>query len=276
MLLRTPSFSRSLFAAAVSTALFVSAGASAQQAPQAQGSEVAPSLRAGTPAPDMLATLQGKYKGTTFRSVVTSHVPGIYEVTMGQNVAYTDASARYFFFGRLFDMQAQQDLTAEKLDSASKIDTKVLKTGDAIKLVKGNGARTLYVFSDPDCPFCKQLENNLVSLNNVTIYTFLMPLDGLHPDARGKAEAVWCSTDRAQSWDTLMKTGVAPTGSAKCDTPIDRNLALASSLSITGTPTLISADGRKMPGARSADQISSWLDAGPVAQGPSTQGSSKQ
>ena len=273
MIIKTPSFAQ-IGRVTTLTACLFAASLAAPVIAHAQAAKAAPG--AGAQAPDMLATLQEKYKGTTFRSVTTTAIPGIYEVTMGQNVAYTDASGRYFFFGRLFDMVAQQDLTAEKLDTASKIDLAVLKKEDAIKLVKGNGARTLYVFSDPDCPFCKQLEQNLVSLNNVTIYTFLMPLDGLHPDARAKAEAVWCSKDRAEAWDSLMKTGSVPSDSAKCDTPIDRNLSVAASLNITGTPTLISGDGRKMPGARSADQISSWLDASPVAQANTNSGSVKR
>lgn len=245
-------------AAAVVLGIAIPASAMAQN----QRVAVPKANAGGQPSPDMLGTLKTKYPGTTFRQVTTTSVDGIYEVVMGQNVAYVDRTGRYFFFGRLFDMQTQKDLTAEKADTASRIDMSVLNTADAIKIVKGNGTRVLHVFSDPDCPFCKQLEQNLVGLNDVTIYTYLFPLEGLHPEARAKADAVWCSQDRAKAWEGLMMQGTVPTGVQKCETPVSRNIALAEKLGITGTPTLISGDGRKMAGARSADQLSSWLNAG--------------
>jgi len=59
--------------------------------------------------------------------------------------------------------------------------------------VRGNGARTLAIFSDPDCPYCRRLEAEMTSLTDITIYTFLMPIASLHPEARSKAIAIWCS-----------------------------------------------------------------------------------
>ena len=217
-----------------------------------------------TPDPAMLATLQQLYPSTTFKEVNATSVPGVFEVVMGQNIAYVERTGRYFFFGRLFDMQAQTDLTAAKVEQSSKLEVGALPVEDAIKTVKGNGARTLYVFSDPDCPYCKTLERNLVGLTDVTIYTFMMPLEGLHPQAKSKSIAVWCSADRTKAWDHLMMTGQAPS-SAACPHPVDRNIALGARLGVTGTPTLLSADGRKLPGAAPAERIAQWIDASAAA-----------
>jgi thiol:disulfide interchange protein DsbC len=60
-----------------------------------------------------------------------------------------------------------------------------LPLADAIKTVRGKGERVIAVFSDPDCPFCRRLETELDKLDNVTLYTFLYPLEGLHPEAKG-------------------------------------------------------------------------------------------
>lgn len=219
------------------------------------------SIHAEQADPGMTATLQKLYPATTFKQVNRTPIPGIYEVVMGQNIAYVDQTGRYFMFGRLFDMQQQQDLTAARVDEASKIDVSALPLADAIKTVKGNGSRTLIVFSDPDCPYCKQLERNLTALTDVTIYTFLYPLEGLHPEAKAKAIGVWCAKDRAKAWEALMNQGtVPPVG--QCSHPVDRNIALGQRLNIQGTPTLIAADGRRLAGAANAERISQWLDAG--------------
>jgi thiol:disulfide interchange protein DsbC len=158
-------------------------------------------------------------------------------------------------FGHLYDMKEQMDLTAQRLDEINKINVSALPLSDAIKTVKGDGSRTLYVFSDPDCPFCKQLEKELTRLDNVTIYTFLYPLVGLHPDAKRKAETIWCAKDRAKAWDDFMATGKLPDDVNKCDNPVERNIRLGGSLGLNGTPTIIFGNGMIVPGALPADEI---------------------
>jgi thiol:disulfide interchange protein DsbC len=129
---------------------------------------------------------------------------------MGKNAAYTDTTGRYFVFGHLFDMKEQRDLTADRVEKAARIAFGELPLADAIKTVRGKGERVLAVFSDPDCPYCRRLEAELVKLDNVTLYTFPYPLEGLHAEAKDKSIAVWCAANRSQAWAELMKSGKAP------------------------------------------------------------------
>ena len=71
-------------------------------------------------------------------------------------------------------------MTEERIAELGKIDVKSLPLNQAIKYVKGKGERTLYIFSDPDCPYCQRLEQNMVGVDNVTVYVFLYPLTSLH------------------------------------------------------------------------------------------------
>lgn len=222
---------------------------------------VASAVYAG--ADDVEKRLKEQYPATKITSVRESPVKGVYEVVMGRNVAYTDESGRYMLFGHLYDMQEQKDLTAQRLDEINRIDVSALPLGDAIKTVKGDGSRTLYVFSDPDCPFCQRLERETMpKLDNVTIYTFLYPLEGLHPDAKRKAETIWCAKDRAKAWGDFMTSGKLPGGSNKCDNPVDRNIRLGSSLGINGTPTIIMSDGAMVPGFVPASELERRLSGG--------------
>lgn len=202
--------------------------------------------------------LKDLYPATRIERVQTSEIPALYEVTMGKNSAYTDATGRYFVFGHLFDMNTQRDLTAERMEKQQRIDFSQLPLGDAIKIVRGKGERVLAVFSDPDCPYCKRLEAELDKLDNVTLYIFPYPLEGLHPEAVDKAVAVWCAPDRVRAWADLMKTGKVP-AKRNCENPIQRNIQLAQRLGINGTPTMLFADGRMLPGAAPGDRIEQWL-----------------
>jgi len=214
--------------------------------------------------------LSEQYPATKITSVHDTPVKGIYEVVMGRNIAYTDETGRFMIFGHLYDMKEQKDLTAQRLDEINKIDVSALPLADAIKTVKGDGSRTLYVFSDPDCPFCQRLERETMQkLDNVTIYTFLYPLEGLHPDAKRKAETIWCAKDRAKAWDDFMTSGKLPEGRTQCDNPVERNIRLGSSLGINGTPTIITGDGAMVPGFVPASELERRL-SGEQPQGAKT------
>jgi thiol:disulfide interchange protein DsbC len=220
------------------------------------------SIAAPPPAPpEMVARLKSLYPNTQFASMSQSPIAGLTEVVMGENVAYVDGSGRYFLFGHVYDMQEGKDLTAAlPAKSSPSIDFAALPLNDAIVNVQGNGKRKLAVFSDPDCPYCRQLAKALAQLKDVTIYTFMMPLDEIHPDARKRSLGVWCASDRSSAWLALMERGIAPKP-AKCESPLDRNTDLAARLGVHGTPSLFAEDGRRMAGAAPAPQLDAFLNA---------------
>ena len=220
-------------------------------------------------APSSIADrLKSLYPSTRFGEVNTTPWPGVFEVVMGANLAYVDETGQYFMFGHFYDMKAQRDITAERKDSLARIDFAALPLADALKEVRGTGARTLAIFSDPDCPYCRRLEAEIKGLTDVTIYTFLMPIASLHPEARSKAIAVWCSKDRIAAWHALMWRD-EKVSAKDCPHPVDRNVALGDRLGVSGTPTLVAGDGRVLPGAASSAQIEAWLARSTAsAEGP--------
>lgn len=199
--------------------------------------------------------LATKYPNTKFASVTASPIAGVYEVVAGKNLMYTDVAGKYFLFGSIFDMEAGTDLSADRRAALTAVDVKSLPIEDALVFVKGNGTHKIYVFSDPDCPYCKRAEQELTQFHgDITIYTFMMPLTSLHPNAETISESIWCSSDRNQAWLDYMLNGKVP-DQRNCDNPIQRNKQLGSSLNINGTPTFIDEDGKVLPGAPSADQL---------------------
>ncbi|WP_279610318.1 disulfide isomerase DsbC N-terminal domain-containing protein, partial [Burkholderia gladioli] len=56
-----------------------------------------PNLDPGVAA--LKASLHARYPATQFREVAATPSAGIYEVVMGNKVAYTDVTGRYFLFG---------------------------------------------------------------------------------------------------------------------------------------------------------------------------------
>ena len=124
---------------------------------------------------------------------------------MGDQIVYADATGKYVLVGSMLDTENKENLTNASMNDRGRIDFKTLPVKQAIKVVKGNGSRVFAVFSDPDCPYCQQLEKSLLSVNDYTMYVYLFPIATLHPQAPVKAHAIWCAPDRAQAWRDWMQ-----------------------------------------------------------------------
>jgi thiol:disulfide interchange protein DsbC len=200
------------------------------------------------------STLQGRLGEVSIKSVSKSPIAGLYEVNLGSQIVYSDATGDYLVLGDIVDAKSRKNLTEARLSETNRIDFASLPFANAVKVVKGNGSRKIAVFSDPNCPYCKQLETTLKSIDNVTVYTFLYPV--LSPDSTVKSKSIWCSADRAKAWESWMQDHRAPTAAGTCDTAaIDKNLELGHSMNVSGTPTVFLADGRRLPGAVPADEL---------------------
>lgn len=202
-------------------------------------------------------TIEATYPKVKIQNISKTPYAGLYEVFLDGQIIYTDDSFNFLIVeGRLVDPKNKRDLTAERMDELTRVDFASLPLDKAIKVVKGSGSRKLVVFSDPDCPYCKKLEQkDLVGITDVTIYTFLYPLESLHPDAANKSRAIWCAPDRSKAWQEWILNGQLPKGTASCEAPIDDVAELGSRLGITSTPTLIFANGKRLLGAYPAKEI---------------------
>jgi thiol:disulfide interchange protein DsbC len=200
--------------------------------------------------------------GAQIKQIGKTPLHGIYEVQtespQGPALLYTDEKGEFVMLGELIDLKARRNLTRERMDELTKINWDELPLANAVKIVRGDGSRKLAVFSDPDCPYCKKAEQELIKLNNVSVYTFLYPLP-MHGDAPRKSKLVWCSKDRGQAWLDLMLKNKQPDGKATCDNPIDANLALGAKLGVEGTPAIFFESGKRIPGYAPAERLEKML-----------------
>lgn len=207
--------------------------------------------------------IEAAYPKFKVESVTKTPYAGLYEVFMGGQIIYTDEKLTFLIAeGHLVDPKTKKDITGERLEELTKIDFSSLPLDQAIKVVKGNGSRKLVVFSDVDCPFCKRLEQNeLSNITDVTIYTFLYPIEQLHPDAANKSKSIWCAPNRVKAWNDWIFNNKLPTSTAKCEVPLEKVGELARKYGVSSTPTLFFADGRRLLGAQPYKEIENYLQA---------------
>jgi thiol:disulfide interchange protein DsbC len=178
---------------------------------------------------------------------------GLYEVRLttpeGTRIIYANEDGSYLFSGHVFDGRTRTDLTEGRLRKLNAIRFGDLPLAQAFTIVRGKGTRR--------CPYCRRLDQELTQVDDVTVHVFMIPI--IAADSAAISKAIWCSPDRAKAWLDLMLRGVQPVVKTSCETPIEKNLALARKYAINGTPTLIFADGQRVSGWMPAARLSKML-----------------
>ena len=193
--------------------------------------------------------------GTTIDVVRASLVSGLFEVQMGTRVFYVNEAATYMITGSLINVQSGRNMTQERTDAiAADLEKVVMPVlwspdalQDAVKLVKGNGARKMVVFEDPYCGYCKKLRESFAEMNDITVYTFMIA--AISPDSGNKARDLWCSADKAKAYeDWMVRAKVPAAADASCADPVKRVADLAKRLGVGPVPHIVFNDGAKNVG----------------------------
>lgn len=180
--------------------------------------------------------------------IVKAPMTGIWEVTVDGQIFYADDKGTYLILGNLLDIKTGKNITAERQFNALPLDL-------ALKQVRGSGKNIMVTFEDPNCGYCKKLAKDILTLKDVTVYTFLYPVLG--DDSYNKSKAIWCAPDKSKTWVDWMTNGKTPPAApAKCDTAgVDKSAHLGSKLNIRGTPAIFFANGERVGGYIPAAEI---------------------
>ena len=151
-----------------------------------------------------------KFPGADITSITKTPYAGLYEVIIDGQIVYTDENATYVFLGSVVDIKSKKNLTNERMTKLNVIKVSDLPLDQAIKYVKGDGSRKLFVFSDPQCPYCKKFEQELIKVDNITIYIFPYPIASLHPQSVAESKAIWCAPDKNAAWQNATLKNTPP------------------------------------------------------------------
>ena len=187
--------------------------------------------------------------------IVKAPIAGVWEVTVDGQIFYSDDKGSYLIFGNLLDMKTGKNLTAERQFNALPLEL-------AVKQVRGSGKNIMVTFEDPNCGYCKKLAKDVLTLKDVTVYTFLLPVLG--DDSFEKSKAIWCAPDKSKAWVDWMTAGKAPPAApAKCDlTGLNKSAQLGGKLRINGTPAIFFANGERVGGYIPAAEIEKRFGTG--------------
>jgi len=169
-----------------------------------------------------------------------SEVPGFYQVLVDASVYFISADGKYLIRGNVFDIDSRQDIGDKQLSAMRKIALAKISKDKELVFAPENPKYTVTVFTDVDCPYCRQFHKQIAEYNKfgIAVKYVLYPLP-MHKGADKKAETVWCSADRNSTYTSAMNgqwdakkadnakvavpgnpsASVAATDAAKAETP---------------------------------------------------------
>ena len=200
--------------------------------------------------------------GGTIESIRQTPFADLYEVVLrapdGPRIFYVDGRATVIITGSVIDAKSGRNLTEERQRKLDAIKWESLPLQWAITTVRGTGRRKIAILSDPNCPYCKRLEEDLAKLDDVTVH--ILPYAILSPVSVRQAKAVWCSKNRAKVWNDLMFRRIEPRPDRDCDTPIERLVDFGRRIGARATPTWFLESGDRYSGALPLDEVRRLLD----------------
>ena len=206
--------------------------------------------------------------GGMIESIRRAPFADLYEVVLrapdGPQIFYVDSGATVIITGSVIDARSGRNLTEERQRKLDAIKWESLPLQWAITTVRGTGRRKIAILSDPNCVYCKRLEQDLAKLDDITVH--ILPYAILSPVSVRQANAVWCSKDRARAWDDLMFRRIEPRPERDCDTPVEKLVEFGRRIGATATPTWFLESGERFSGALPLDEIRRLLDETPLGK----------
>jgi len=196
---------------------------------------------------------------------------GLYQITLKKDGAlhlvYLDFSKNYLVNGPIIDIKSKRDLTQQGVEAATVIDPAGIPLTNALVMGNPKGKRVLYLFSDPECPYCAKLHKTIMEMvkedRQLKVYIILVPLD-IHPNSLWKTESIVCTSKKD------MKGALAMLENSYAGKEVPRltcngvsgaeQKKLGAAHGVNVTPTMAFANGRVLMGSRAKEDISKMLD----------------
>lgn len=196
-------------------------------------------------------------------------IAGLYEVRLdigGNNIdmVYMTASGEFFFTGDLVQLSGDQVVNLSE-QKRGKERSRLLAEQDSSLMVsfkpEGKVKAQVYVFTDVDCGYCRELHQEMAAMNSLGIQVNYLayPRAGIDSGSAAKLDAVWCS-ENPQEAMTRAKNGIrlAPAPSF-CQSPVAAQYKLGGQLQVRGTPAIFTESGEKVGGYMKAEELAQIL-----------------
>lgn len=208
-----------------------------------------------------LEDIEAKLHGAKILRLEQSEVNGIYEMDIAHDGTlfplYITSDGQYMIEGNITNLNDSYSISEAR---SKKITTSTLNNFNQDHYItysprnKSDQTRSITVFTDINCPFCKRLHDELDQYLAAGIEVKYAALPVI--SSRQRMESVWCSNDPKKAIDEAFTTRYVD-NNIQCyeSSPVAASYSLGSSLGISATPHIILDDGTAFNGYIPAQQI---------------------
>ena len=224
-------------------------------------------------AKEIFKGMQGEVVSTDF-----AEVPGLWRIGMKVQdktlPVYLDFSKSYLISGNVIRLKDRKNLTEAQYRQSNPVELSSIPTDDALLLGNPDAENKIIVFTDPHCPYCSKLHQVMKqAVEKRSDLLFQIKLMPIKKSSKGVAKTIVCNKSMEQLEAAFAKETIAETD-CKTDV-IEQTLAIARSLDIRSTPTLILPNGQVAPGYKSLDALLNLIDENKVTKQTEEQSSGR-
>lgn len=196
--------------------------------------------------------LASTFPGIEEENIQDSPVPGMYEITLGSQVAYVTRDGRYLIKGEVIDLDNNLNLTEARKTEARRELLTGLDQANMIVFAPRPPIESKYsvtIFTDIDCRYCRTFHRGIEQVNmlGIEVRYMMYPVAGPGTASWKKAVDVWCAEDRTGAMTAAKSDSEFPV--RECDaTQVSQQYDLALKLGLRGTPTILTERGDYLGG----------------------------
>lgn len=203
-------------------------------------------------------TLLSMQPDLPIEQISASPMPNLYQVQLkGGRLLYASADGEFLLQGNLFQIQNGQatNLTEKVEQKAIATQINSIPMDEMVVFAGANPKTHITVFTDPDCGYCQKLHSEVAELNKlgVEVRYLAFPRQGVGSDSYKTMTSIWCADDRLEAMNQAKARRSVP--SKTCKNPVDKQYALGRAIGVQGTPSIILANGKMIPGYQPAQQL---------------------
>ena len=221
-----------------------------------------PAYAAGSPEARVREVLRGLDPRIQVDHVGPAPLPGFREVIAGGQVVYVSDDGKYLLQGSLLDVAKRKDLSEAAMARLRGEVLKGIPMADRIVYSPaGTPKHRVVVLTDIECGYCRKFHTEIGEhlKRGIQVEYLAFPRAGLGSADYRKMVSVWCADDRRKALTDAKSDRAVP--SKTCKTPVDMQYRAGQRMGLTGTPMILTEDGRMLGGYLPPDALEQRLRA---------------